>query len=50
MILCYAYRQEPSITVLWEALPSKKTEADADIYSQTLDRSQGYLWKSKGKD
>ena len=46
MILCYVYRQEPSITVLWEALSTQQlTDTDAETHSQTLDRTRR-LFKS----
>jgi hypothetical protein len=44
MILCYACRQEPSITIFW----GSNQETDAKTYYQTLDRAQGVLWKSWG--
>jgi hypothetical protein len=45
MIVCYACRQEPSITVLWEASPSL-IETYAEAHSQSLDGIQGVWCKS----
>jgi hypothetical protein len=48
MVLCYACR-EPSKIVLWEAPPSSQWK-DVKTHTQTLDGTQGVLWKSWEKD
>lgn len=47
-IFCYAYRQEPSIIVLWETPP--RSQWDAGTHSQILNWARGVLRKSWKKD
>jgi hypothetical protein len=44
MILCYACRQEPSVTVSWWGF-IQQMEADTETLSQTSGGVQGVLWK-----
>lgn len=45
MMLCYVYRQEPSITVFWET-SSTADGTDAETQSQTIEAALVVLWKS----
>jgi hypothetical protein len=46
MMLCYTYRQESSITVIWQQLMG----TDAEPHSQILSRSCGILWGGGGEE
>jgi hypothetical protein len=48
MILCYAYRQGPSINVL-RVSTQQLTERDADTHNQTLDGVGGIYGRAVGK-
>jgi hypothetical protein len=50
LILCYACRQEPSITVLWEAPPSSQLKEMQGPTHQTLDGDWGVLSKAWEED